>query len=139
MVMMKEEIKRKIAEVLSSFPEVWVGYVFGSFLTGRFSDVDVAVLLSEEPPHYESLKLSMRIARELERATGFRFEFDVKVLNSSPIYFQHEVIRSGEVVFCRDERKRINYEASVLSEYLDYEPVLRWFDEKLLEEIEGVR
>ena len=129
---MRNETTRKIADGLSNFHEVEVGYVFGSFLTGKFTDIDVALLLSKKLPPYQSMKFAMEVARALEKALGHKFEFDVKVLNSSPIQFQHEVIKNGEVVFCKDETKRVGYEAGVLSEYLDYREVLEWFDKKLL-------
>lgn len=128
----KNEAIKKIAEGLSKFREVETGYVFGSFLTGGFTDIDIALLISKALPPYESMKFAMRVAGALEKALGYKFELDVKVLNSSPIYFQHDVIKNGEVVFCRDGVKRIRYEARVLSEYLDYKDVLEWFDEKLL-------
>lgn len=129
---MREAILEKVKECLSKFSEVDIGYVFGSFLRGKFTDVDVAVLLSETPRPHDSVKIAMRVAQALEEVFEFKFVFDVKVLNSSPIYFQYEVIRDGEPIFYRDEATRISYEAMVLSEYLDYKDVLDWFDEKLL-------
>ena len=78
------------------------------------------------------MKFAMRIGRELERAFKHSFEFDVKILNLSPIYFQHEVVKNGRVVFSRDEAKRIEYEAEVLSNYLDYKDTLEWFDKEFL-------
>jgi predicted nucleotidyltransferase len=129
----KEETIKKIAKALSEFEEVELGYVFGSFYAGReFEDIDIAVLLSAPPSAYESERFAVRVAGALEKALGNRFEFDVKVLNFSPIYFQHEVIRDGKLLFCRDAAKRVRYEGWVLSEYLDYREVLDWFDEKLL-------
>ncbi len=129
----RDKIEKKIARVLSGFAEVEIGYIFGSFSRGReFNDIDVAILLRKTPPAYEAMKFAMRVARELENALGYKFEFDVKVLNSSPIYFQHEVIKGGKLIFCTDEARRVRYESSVLSEYLDYRGVLDWFDEKLL-------
>lgn len=129
----REKIDKKIVRVLSEFDEVEIGYIFGSFSRGReFNDIDVAILLRTAPPAYEAMKSAMRVARELENALGYKFEFDVKVLNFSPIYFQHEVIKKGKLIFCRNEARRVRYETSVLSEYLDYRWVLDWFDEKLL-------
>ncbi|MGC8816492.1 MAG: type VII toxin-antitoxin system MntA family adenylyltransferase antitoxin [Candidatus Hadarchaeum sp.] len=129
----KEEIIKKIVETLWGFKEVELAYVFGSFYAGReFEDIDIAILLSKPPSAYESERFAMKVAGALETALGHKFEFDVKVLNFSPIYFQHEVIRDGKLLFCRDETKRVEYEAGVLSEYLDYREVLDWFDEKLL-------
>lgn len=129
----RDKIDKKIARVLSGFDEVEIGYIFGSFSQGReFNDIDVAILLRKAPPAYEAMKSAMRVARELENALGYKFEFDVKVLNSSPIYFQYEVIKRGKLIFCRNEARRVRYESSALSEYLDYRWVLDWFDEKLL-------
>ncbi len=129
----KDEIIKKIAKILSEFKDVELSYIFGSFYEGReFRDIDVAVLLSRSRSAYESARLAMRIGGALEKALKYKFEFDVKVLNSSPIYFQHEVIKNGKLIFCRSEAKRVRYESRVLSKYLDYREVLDWFDEKLL-------
>jgi hypothetical protein len=83
-------------------------------------------------------EVALEVARTLEKALGYKFELDVKVLNSSPTYFQYEVIKSGRVIFCRDEGKRVEYEASIISEYLDYKDVLEWFDKKLLARLQRV-
>ena len=45
------------------------------------------------------------------------------------------IIKNGKLVFCRDEVKKIRYEAKVLSEYLDYKDTLEWFNRKLLARI----
>ncbi|MCD6248038.1 MAG: hypothetical protein J7J17_01085 [Hadesarchaea archaeon] len=129
----KDEAIKKISETLSEFKEVELGYIFGSFHEGgRFRDIDVAILLSDPLPAYESERLAMRVALAIEKALDYKFELDVKVLNHSPVYFQHEVVKSGRPIFCRDEAGRVRYESGVLSEYLDYREVLDWFDEKLL-------
>ncbi len=129
----KEEIIKKIVGTLSGFKEVELGYLFGSFYARKeFEDIDIAILLSEPPSAYESERFAVRVVGALEMALKHEVEFDVKVLNFSPVYFQHEVIRDGKLLFCRDAAKRVEYEGRVLSEYLDYREVLDWFDEKLL-------
>lgn len=129
----REEIIKKIAGTLSGFKEVELAYVFGSFHAGReFEDVDIAISLLEPPSAYESERFAVRVAGALEAALGHRFEFDVKILNFSPVHFQHAVIRDVRPIFCRDGARRVEYESRVLSEYLDYWEVLDWFDQKLL-------
>jgi len=129
---MEDKIYQGIKDVLSGFKEVALGYLFGSYLRGDFRDIDVAVLFSKPLEPYESMKLAMRIAGELEREFGHRYQFDVKVLNSSPLYFQHEVIKTGRPVYSRDEKVRTAYEIGVLTEYLDYRDTLMWFDREYL-------
>ena len=94
--------------------------------------MDVAVLATGKPGTRESLRLCARIEREVERRTGYRFRVDAKILNTAPISLQYEVIKSGRLVYARDRGARIQYEAGVLSLYLDYAETLDWFDRVLL-------
>ncbi|MBP7411316.1 nucleotidyltransferase domain-containing protein [Methanoculleus sp. 10] len=128
----KEEVLHTIRTVLAGFDEVEVGYVFGSFSQGDFGDVDVAILINGEPAPYQAMRFARRVERELERGFFYRFEADVKVLNTAPISLQYEVIKSGRLVFSRDRGRRVRYEADVLSLYLDYAETLEWFDRVLL-------
>jgi len=128
----KEEVLRTIRTVIAGFDEIEVGYVFGSFCSGDFGDVDVAILVTGEPTPYAAMRFARRVERELERGFCYRFEADVKILNTAPVSFQYEVIKSGRRVFSRDNGRRVRYEAGVLSRYLDYKETLDWFDRVLL-------
>jgi predicted nucleotidyltransferase len=128
----REEVFRTVRTVLAGFDEIEIGYVFGSFCRGDFHDVDVAVFIAGEPAPYQAMRFARGIERELERALGHRFEADVKILNTAPVSFQHEVIRSGRRILSRDRGRTIEYEAGVLSLYLDYKDTLDWFDRVLL-------
>jgi predicted nucleotidyltransferase len=108
-----EEIRKIIAELKYAD----VAYIFGSFLEiDEFNDIDVALLLSDEPglDPYKSIKFSLKVAGELKRKIKPRFEFDVRILNIAPVEFQFEVIRKGHVIFSRDESTRIDYESELL-------------------------
>ena len=94
--------------------------------------MDVAILVAGKPTPYQAMRFARRIERELERGFCYRFEADVKVLNTAPISFQHEVIKSGRLAFSRDRERGVRYEAGVLSFYLDYAETLDWFDRVLL-------
>ncbi len=135
-MILKNEIGRKIEKVISRFNDVEVAYIFGSFLEGdKFNDIDVAILLSKELNPYRRFKFAMEMARELEKEIKPRFEFDVKILNYSPVEFQHEVIKKGKVVFLRDENKRIEYESKLISTYLDFKGMYEFLDKKFLERV----
>jgi len=128
----KDGVLRTIRTVLAGFDEIEVGYVFGTFSQGDFGDVDVAILVTGEPTPYQAMRFARKIERELERGFCYRFEADVKILNTAPVSFQYEAIKSGRPVFLRDRERRIRYEAGVLSRYLDYADTLDWFDRVLL-------
>ncbi|AAM03626.1 TPA: nucleotidyltransferase [Methanosarcina acetivorans] len=129
----KSSFLEDISKTLAGLKEVDTAYVFGSFLERKnFNDIDVALLLSESLDPYQSLKFSLRIAGELERRIRPRFEFDVKILNSSPIEFQFEVIKKGHIIFSRNESNRIDYESEVISAYLDLKYMYDLIDKELL-------
>ncbi len=132
-----ERIAGEIEGVLNRFQEIEFAYLFGSFIDIErdvFRDIDVAVYVSRVSPFsaYEKMKLSLKIGRELEKVIRPRCEFDVKILNYAPILFQYEVIKTGKVVFSRDEVDRIRYEAKVISSYLDYKETSDWLDSEFL-------
>ena len=128
-----EEFRKKIGEVLTRFQEIEFAYLFGSFLeSDAFNDVDIALYLSKDLSPYKELKFSLKVGRAIEKEIEPRCEFDAKILNHAPIIFQYEIIKTGKVVFSRYETKRINYEAMVLSSYLDYKETSDWLDREFL-------
>nr|QNO47514.1 hypothetical protein GGGHDLIA_00004 [Methanosarcinales archaeon ANME-2c ERB4] len=117
----KKEVMDKIGKIVSEFDYVSAAYVFGSYVhNDDFNDRDVALLISSELDPYVSFKFGMRVARELERQIKPRFEFDVKILNHSPLEFQYEVLKTGEAVFLRDRTENVEYESETISNYLDF-------------------
>jgi len=121
---------------LSSFKEISFAYLFGSAVRScparghgwDFRDIDIAVYLLPCPASsYERFKLAMRIGRAVERAISFYREVDVQILNEAPPFFQYKVIKTGQLILQRDARCRIRYEAHLLSQYLDYQPMWEEF------------
>lgn len=132
----RENILKAIKETVSCISEIELAYIYGSFLEGdEFHDIDIALLVSSEKSNVRELRFALRMGTAIEKAIKPRFEVDVRILNSSPIGFQYQVIKKGKLIFCRSEVTRINYEADVLSEYLDYKEVSDWLDKEFLSRI----
>lgn len=134
----KSSYLAEIANIISGFKEIDLAYLFGSFLEkDEFNDVDVALLLSEElgPNSYMCLKFSLKVANEIERKIKPRFDFDVRILNIAPIEFQFEVIKKGKVIFSRDKSRRVDYEADLISTYLDLKYMYDFLDKEFLARI----
>jgi uncharacterized protein len=126
-------IVAEIGRIVSEFEEIDASYVFGSFLkTDKFNDIDVALLIADDLPPYERLKFELKVAGELERNINPRIQFDVKILNYSPVYFQYETVKTGKAVFVRDQDKRVEYEAHLISTYLDLKEMYDWLDREFL-------
>ncbi|MGC8961697.1 MAG: type VII toxin-antitoxin system MntA family adenylyltransferase antitoxin [Candidatus Bathyarchaeia archaeon] len=114
--------------------KISVAYLFGSYVKGRrdpFSDVDVALLLSEEPKSLkELLEYYLYLLNGLSDILGDRV--DLIILNVSPPLLRYQVIKHGRVVYSRDERARVGFEARSLREYLDLSRVTGRYDECLV-------
>lgn len=103
---------------------VAAAYLFGSVARGTAragSDVDVAVLLRDDPGHTLA-SLQLDLEGELERAVGR--PVDLIVLNRAPVDLAHRVLRDGKLLLDADPAARIAFEVRVRNECFDLLPVL---------------
>ena len=124
---MEDKVK-KLAMLFESEERVLVAYLFGSYARGLEtprSDVDIAVLLSEVPER--PLEYYLHLERELAKV--LEMDVDLVFLNDAPPLLKYQVIKYGRLLFSRDERVRVMFEAKSLCEYLDFSRVLRRYDE----------
>lgn len=99
-------------------------YLFGSHARGKAgaqSDVDLAVLFDEDPPHTLS-GLHLDLADDLSGV--LRRPVDLVVLNHAPVDLVHRVLRDGVLVLERDRSARIRFEVRARSDYFDLLPHL---------------
>lgn len=126
--MEKDEILRKIAEVLKKEKKVAFAYLFGSFLSSKYSnDIDLAVYVKGKVDANFEARLALKLEKEIGK------EFDVFVINDKPTLFLSEVFRRGKLAFSRDENLRVKFETEKLSEVLEYNELMKQFDEKRFE------
>ncbi len=123
----RERIKSEVTDLLQREDKVRFAYLYGSFLKGEFNDIDIAVYLKEGMSEKEILEFELSEGVELSKELGF--EIDLRVLNGRKIVFLHQVLRNGKLLFCRDERKRVEFETEVYSRYLDIKYYLDQYNE----------
>ena len=118
----------QIRETLAALGEDLVcAYLFGSTARGTDrsnSDLDLAVLLAEDPP--PTLEgLHIQLADALTEATGRRV--DLVVLNRAPVDLIHRVLRDGLLLLDRNRSARIRFEVKARNEYFDLLPYLEQY------------
>ncbi|MEM2136220.1 MAG: nucleotidyltransferase domain-containing protein [Candidatus Jordarchaeaceae archaeon] len=101
-------------EMLKGREEILFAYIYGSFLEGRFRDVDVAIYLDSE----RDVRYALNLEGELEECVGV--PVDVRILNSASLPFKFRVISQGILLFSRDEGRRSNFESLTMAEYHDF-------------------
>lgn len=125
---MQKEIPEDLRTFLRSEKKVLVAYLFGSHAKKTHttkSDIDIALLLSETPEKLLEyyLYLVNKLSKILEN------EVDLIILNTSPPLLKHQVIKHGKILYSRNERARITFEARAQSEYLDFGIAMARYDE----------
>lgn len=119
----------KLKDIFRDYPYIASAYLFGSHAKGRtgsMSDVDIAVLYKDSAPKGRDLihaegYLSYRIAKML----GVE-EVDLINLRKQKLVFQHNVLRSGKLIYDADPDFRIKFVMHVILYYCDFEPTLRF-------------
>ena len=128
----------KIEKVLARESEVFLGYLFGSRVTGlshAFSDVDVGIYLKDGTTGYylqRERELSVTLMLKLSMD-----EVDVTILNVAGPELRYKVISEGKLIFCRDEGERVRFEERAMLDFFDNKFIFDEYDKMLLERIMG--
>ncbi|GHO45331.1 type VII toxin-antitoxin system HepT family RNase toxin [Ktedonospora formicarum] len=86
---------------------------------GNFKDIDIAILLMEQVKADQFLDYQLYFFSELAK----RLEsdsIDVVILNKASLLLKSQVIKYGQILFSRDERRRVLFEAHAVMAYLDF-------------------
>lgn len=115
---------------------VKLAYLFGSQAKGSSiseSDFDIAVLFKKNPSDLLALKEIAFLSLELNKY--FSTKVDIVSLNDAPLLLKYEVVAHGRLLYCEEESERINFEVSVIKEYIDEEPIRRFYNQALYKRI----
>lgn len=122
---MKREYREKLRQ-----SGVAIVYLFGSRATGlktRLSDVDIGVVLKILPNGRDNRSLYNDLYDVFSELYPVR-RIDIVFLQAAAISLQYSAIKDGKVLFEEDPTFTADYEWWVLNEYLDFQPVLEFFD-----------
>lgn len=129
--MISKEIKERMVEVGSVFEDydyIAAAYLFGSHVCGSnnaLSDLDIAILLKENSPSGIAL-LDEKLLLEYRLQSHFRVnQVDLVELNSQGSVFQHNIIKTGKLIYDNDSQFRQMFETKVILDYCDFQPTLR--------------
>jgi predicted nucleotidyltransferase len=127
---MKKALKSKFEDL-----GIIIVYLFGSKATGRespLSDVDIGVVLKAVPAEnitrhlYHNL---YELLSEIYQDPGL----DIVFLQTASLSLQYSAVKEGKILFERDRQSTVEYENHVINQYLDFRPVLDFFDQVTME------
>jgi uncharacterized protein len=122
---MKRESKENLKKLGIS-----IVYLFGSKAIGKgtpSSDIDIGVVF-KNPSIAEDTRALYTILYELFSDLYPVSKLDIVFLQKTPLSLQYSAIKDGKVLFEEDPVLRADYEYRVINQYLDFRPVLDFFD-----------
>jgi hypothetical protein len=131
-----DQLEMSLRPFLDERP-VLLAYLYGSTAIGQttpFSDVDIALLLSEPLPPRERLDLELSVEIALEDTLGLP-NADARVINDAPLQIRGAVVQEGVLLYCRDEAQRVDFESYTRKLYLDFKPVAEMFRQLFVERV----
>ena len=116
-----------ITGLTSKHEEIELVYLFGSAISGyqhSESDIDIAVLIDDNYWQDISGKLDYKSALIVELQESLQSDrIDLVVLNEAPPLLANQVVSTGKVVYCKDNRRKNNFIVHTKKRYLDTKPL----------------
>lgn len=86
---------------------------------GEMSDVDIAILLAQQIATDQFLDYQFYFLSELTKRLEAE-TVDVVILNQASLLLKLQVIKYGQILYSRDEKKRAAFESQTVMRYLDF-------------------
>src|SRR5438876_9787506 len=92
----------------------------GRRIAGKYQDLDVALLLLQRVNASEFFDYQVYFVSELSKTLETE-GLDVVILNQASLLQRAQVIRSWSLLFQRDHKRRVQWEARAVMEYLEFQ------------------
>lgn len=89
-------------------------------LAGAYTDIDVALLLLDKVRANEFFDYQVYFVSELSKTLETQ-GLDVVILNQASLLQRAQVIRSWNILYQRDEKRRVQWETRAVMEYLEFQ------------------
>jgi predicted nucleotidyltransferase len=125
---MRKELRNRLKGL-----QVSVVYLFGSGAIGkktRLSDTDIGVVL-KAPLFDKDTRSLYNFLNGLFSKLYRESKIDIVFLQAAPLSLQYFAIKGGKILFEEDPLVTADYEQGVINQYLDFKPVLEFFNRSM--------
>src|SRR5213593_2128298 len=95
------------------------GSTAGRKIAGTYNDLDIALLLLNAVKANEFFDYQVYFVSELSKALETN-ELDIVILNQASLLQRWQVIRTWGLLYQRDQKRRVEYEARAAREYVEF-------------------
>lgn len=118
-----KDFEKKLPDLRKIFQknQVVLAYLFGSQvrgITGKLSDVDIAVLFDEKVFSRRSLDALLELIGDLKKSLK-KENIDVIPLNNASPAMKYQAVILGRQIYTQDSKQAFEFEKKVLQEYED--------------------
>jgi uncharacterized protein YutE (UPF0331/DUF86 family) len=114
------------------------GTVTGRRIVGKYQDIDIALLLLSRVQANEFFDYQVYFVSELSKALEIE-GLDIVILNQASLLQRAQVIRSWSLLYQRDQKSRVQFEARAVMEYLEFKKYDEIQSKALAERTRGER
>jgi len=128
---------RQIGGELFEKTPVLFAYFYGSYakkLPHPFSDLDVGIFV-EGLDAGACLDLELSLSLRIDEILGHVVQSEVRVLNHLPLAVKGTILADSELIYSKDEAKRVEFETQVRKAYFDFLPVIRQYQNAYRERV----
>jgi uncharacterized protein YutE (UPF0331/DUF86 family) len=97
-----------------------LGMTAGKRVVGKYSDLDVALLLLDGIRANEFFDYQVYFVSELSKTLEIN-DVDVLILNQASLLQRAKVVRSYGLLYQRDQKRRVVFEAKAVMEYIEFQ------------------
>jgi len=132
MILEHQKLETVFSDLVTGCPQVLLVYLFGSRVDsnlGPLSDYDFGVFCKHK---VDQAQVRARLYHRLVNELGTE-AVDTVILNNAPIELAFSIVSNGHILYERDVKTRVDYEARIMALYFDYLPILRAVRREILE------
>jgi uncharacterized protein YutE (UPF0331/DUF86 family) len=115
-----------------------LGMTAGKRVVGKYSDLDIALLLLDGIRANEFFDYQVYFVSELSKALEIN-DLDVLILNQASLLQRAQVVRNWGLLYQRDQKRRVVFEARAVMEYLEFQKYDEMQSKALAERTRGER
>ncbi len=97
-----------------------LGLTAGKRVVGKYSDVDIALLLLDKIRANEFFDYQVYFVSELSKTLEVN-DIDVLILNQASLLQRAQVVRSWGLLYQRDQKRRVVFEAKAVMDFLEFQ------------------
>jgi len=115
-----------------------LGMTAGKKMVGKYSDLDIALLLLEQISAKEFFDYQVYFVSELSKTLEIN-DIEVLILNQASLLQRAQVVRNYGLLYQRDQKRRVVFEARAVMEYLEFQKYDEMQSRALQERTRGER